>query len=114
IEGASDHDIEPSIRCFTGSSYKIGPRHRAEFGAEKNRSATFLIPFHVVPFGADQFTGPWCERSERDAIFSVGLLDTSRFEALKDRLCEVGSAVFDAFDRVDQAVVRINRQHPVR
>ena len=40
-------------------------------------------------------------------------MDTSRLEALNDRLCEVGCALFGDIEGVYQAVVRVNGEHPM-
>jgi hypothetical protein len=118
IEGAGDDDIEVDLTSLLCGGNEIGTRDYTEFGTNEDRCTAFLIPLHIAAFAADQFARPWRKRSERDAVFLVGLLDASRLEVFKDHLREVACAfsplcapAFNEIDRVDQAVVRINREH---
>ena len=111
---------KPASAASRAAANEIGARDGAEFRADEDGGALFaavLLAFHAVAFGANQVAGPGFERGEADAVFLVGLLDAGGLEVFEDHLDEVAFlAVFAlvVFQRVDQFIVFVHIQHPVR
>jgi hypothetical protein len=116
IERASDHDVEPGIGRLARRVDEIGARHRAEFGAEKDCGATLAVPFEVAAFGADQIARPRRQRRKGDAVLLVRLLHTRCLEVFEHQLREIvpPGAGLGEVDGVDEAVILVDRHHPVR
>ena len=88
-ERAGDEDVESGVAGFAGGGDQIRAGDGAEFGADEDGGAflgggasivAFAAAFDVAAFGADEVARPGEERSERDPVLLVGLLDAGGLE----------------------------------